>query len=805
MSRARSVSVLALSAATLGFEVLLVRVFAIEQFHHFATMAVGVAMLGIGTAGTAFVLAPAAGGRSRPDRWFVVAAQLTALALILAPLLAQLLRIDPTTLAWDFRQWIRLALLYLLLAAPFGLGALAQLSALAATAERPGAIYGAGLLGAGLGTAAAIGSLWLLSPERALALPAVVAGLGAIAAAGQAGVTGRDRALATGLAIVALLLLIRPPWQMRLLPYKAQAQLVAMPEARMVAEHNSPSGWVTAVEAPTFRYAPGLSLAYRSRFPRQTALLVDGELAGAQSAWHATGAELLEWQPSAVPYALGGRDQVLVIGGGSHEVANAIQHDASSVTVIEWQPALARLGAASTFPRSSSGARVAWVVGSARGYTARTPERFDLITIGPLAGGAPGADPRALAEDYDHTVEAYQGYLRLLRPNGVLAVTGWMTDPPRGPLRILLTASEALRQIAPSGLERGLVVIRSWATATTLVKPAGFTRTELAALRRWAASRWFDLDWRPGMTAPETRFNVVERPVLFEAAAATVSSPQAAADLARAYPFEVAPATDARPYPHHFVGPEALRRFLSSPRGMWLPFAEWGYVALLATLVQSTLLAAVLLPAPLLIRRLRTRPRAPGIGAESLGRLLGYFGAIGVGFLAAEIAAMQQLTLVLGHPVYAVAAVLAVLLIGSGLGALLSDRLSPGPGPVLFLTLILTACGVLLLPLAHRLEPAPLVVRASLVLLLLATVAVVMGMPFPLGLRRLAGASPVRVAWAWSANGFTSVVTASLAPLVALELGTRSVFLLSAVAYIMAAALLIGADSEPVTGDLERS
>jgi hypothetical protein len=141
MPQARSVSVLALSAATLAFEVLLVRVFAIEQFHHFATMAVGVAMLGIGTAGTAYALTSAATRDANADRWFVGAALLTAAALAVAPLLTRFVTIDPTALAWDARQWARVALLYLILATPFGLGALATLAALAATAKRPGAVW----------------------------------------------------------------------------------------------------------------------------------------------------------------------------------------------------------------------------------------------------------------------------------------------------------------------------------------------------------------------------------------------------------------------------------------------------------------------------------------------------------------------------------------------------------------------------------------------------------------------------------------------------------------------------------------
>ena len=61
--------------------------------------------------------------------------------------------------------------------------------------------------------------------------------------------------------------------------------------------------------------------------------------------------------------------------------------------------------------------------------------------------------------------------------------------------------------------------------------------------------------------------------------------------------------------------------------------------------------------------------------------------------------------------------------------------------------------------------------------------AVLMGMPFPVGLRRLAGDHPVDRAWAWAANGFASVVATPLAMLVALKLGSRVLLLLGAAAY----------------------
>ncbi len=47
----------------------------------------------------------------------------------------------------------------------------------------------------------------------------------------------------------------------------------------------------------------------------------------------------------------------------------------------------------------------------------------------------------------------------------------------------------------------------------------------------------------------------------------------------------------------------------------------------------------------------------------------------------------------------------------------------------------------------------------------------------------MAEGSRSRVAWAWAANGFASVVATPLAALLALEVGTRALFLVAAAAY----------------------
>jgi len=785
---ARPLAVTFLSASTLAYEILLVRVFAIEQFYHFAYMAIGVAMLGFGASGTLVALA-----RPQPAqaaRWFVWAAMLTPVALVASALLVHQVPLDATQLPWDAGQWPRLALVYLLLALPFGVGALAVLLALTLEPQRTGWIYGASFLGAGLGAALAVAVLWLVFPVRALAVPALVASLGAVSAAPVA--TTR-RTVVKGCAWATLLLgivvFVRPPWRLDITPYKGLPQVEAFPDARRIAEGTSPLGWVVAVEASAFRHAPGLSLAYAGAFPRQTALFVDAEIAGAVSDWSGEDAALaiLDWLPSALPYSLDDRGAVLVVGaGGGLEVWNALAHGAQRVKALELDPQLVRLGGWLDSPVVSSElSRVEWVIGDARSYVARSRERFDLISVGAgRAFGTSAAGVHALNEDFLHTAEAYVSYLERLSDDGVLAITRWLTVPPRENLRVILTAAEALRRHAPGAVARGLIVARSWATGTVLVKPSGFSDQDVQLLAAWARARRFDLDWYPGIVVPGTAFNVLDEPMLFRAAAAAVAGPDSAAHFAAAYPFDVAVADDARPYPHHFLRAGALRSLLAGSRGSWLPFAEWGYLALLATLVQSVILAALLMLVPAALR-------ARGAGSRSWLRLVGYFSAIGLAYLAAEVAAIQQLNLLLGHPVYAVAAVLSVFLICSGAGSAWSDRQPATRGWIVgaMLAGMLVVYGGLLLGLIHLLQPTQLALRAAAALSVLAPLAFLMGMPFPLGLRSLAGVDTGSLAWAWAANGFSSVVATPLAALIALEAGSRTLFLAAAAAYAGAALL----------------
>jgi uncharacterized membrane protein len=73
---------------------------------------------------------------------------------------------------------------------------------------------------------------------------------------------------------------------------------------------------------------------------------------------------------------------------------------------------------------------------------------------------------------------------------------------------------------------------------------------------------------------------------------------------------------------------------------------------------------------------------------------------------------------------------------------------------------------------------------------LIAPLACLMGMPFPLGLARVARESEDLLPWAWGINGCASVVASILATLLAIHFGFAAVVILAVALYLLAPLIL---------------
>jgi hypothetical protein len=781
-----------LSAAALAYEILLMRLFSIILWHHFAYMMISVALLGYGAAGTFVALAQ----RTLLPRYvpvFVAAAASFGIFGVAGFLLAQQVAFDPLEMLWDPQQPLRLALVYLLLFVPFCCAATAICLTFTRFGGEAHRIYGADILGAGAGSLAILAALFTVAPTDALKLIGALGLAAAALAAFRCGLRPRAIAIALFGAAVVLPLGIPADW-IRLVPseFKDLSQALQIGGAQVIAERSSPLGLVTVVESPRvpFRHAPGLSLAAPDEPPPQLGVFVDGDGPSALVRHDGRRETLayLDYLTSALPYHLRSRPRVLVLGAGAGaDVLQAIYHDARAIDAVELNPQIVdlvqqRFGDFSGKPFSAPAVRIH--IGEARGFVTRHDDRFDLIEVALLdAFGASAAGLYALAESYLYTIEALESYLDRLEPDGMLAITRWINLPPRDVLKLFATAVAALERRGATDPGRQLALIRSWRTATLLVKNRAFTEAEIAALKEFCRARSFDADWFPGIAAAEAnRYNVLDRSYFHEGAQA-LSGQERAAFIER-YKFAIAPASDDRPHFFHFFRWSTLPELLARKEQGGLPLLEWGYPVLVVTLAQAFVVSLLLIVLPLLMQR-----RSVAKEAERGSHLVvaAYFAAIGFAFMFIEIAFIQKFVLFLAHPLYAVAVVLCAFLVFAGLGSRYSGRLRRAAWPVAAIVGIASVY-VLVLPATFRqLMPLPDPLRIVASIALISPLAFAMGMPFPLGLARLAATAQPLVPWAWGINACASVVAAILATLLSIHLGFDAVVLLAALLYVVAA------------------
>jgi hypothetical protein len=262
-------------------------------------------------------------------------------------------------------------------------------------------------------------------------------------------------------------------------------------------------------------------------------------------------------------------------------------------------------------------------------------------------------------------------------------------------------------------------------------------------------------------------------------------------------PSQIEPATDDRPFFNQHtrwssITGESFRDLFTQNRsGRWAledrPVAE---ITLIILLVQAIVVAGILILLPL------ARFSRQGLNVPNRWRFLVYFAGLGLGFIMIEIALLQKFTLFLGQPVYTFAVVLAALLIFTGIGAALSEKINLSERrligmivPFILLALALTA---FLMPIIFSFALGwSLFWRVVLSIILLAPLGVLLGMPFPIGLRVVAEEAPSLVPWAWGVNGFFTVIGTVSALILGMAFGFKAVLVIASLCYLIGLAAML--------------
>lgn len=760
------------SLASLAYEVTLTRIFSISLWYHYAFMVISIAMLGFVASGAAVSIFHSLKREQRIGPY----ALLLGIAIPLSHILANQASFDPVRLVWDSTELLSIGFLYAVLAIPFFCCGLVVVTAFSLESSRAGVLYGADLTGAALGSLGILFLLHLLPPERALFLLS----LPPLLAAWLAG--PRLRACALVCAVLSLALFARQPAfaSLRISPYKGLSNALRFPGAVHLKSYTSPSSRVDTFESPAARFAPGLSLRWLHALPRQTGLAVDGgDISAITAIDDRPGLAFLEQLPGALPYALGTRRNVLVLDPRGGLQLLLARHYGRETTVVEGNSLLVRVMTREWRAFSGDlygehphcGLGRSWLSGRGESF-----EIIDLSLVGTEVSGSFG-----IAEDYRLTVEAFREYLGHLRPDGLISINLYLIPPPRVELRLITTIITAMEEMGIRQPDRHLALIRSWGTLCLLAKRSPLTPVDIAGIRGFCRERWFDTVYYPGIGADESNRYVRMRSDGYSRSVASLMSPEQRRSFVERYPFTIEPVRDDAPFFHYFLRPERIADIYRLMGGKWQFFLEEGGMVP-ALFCQVALLSAALLGLPLLAGGERRR-RAAG------GRwLLPYFALLGCGFMFVETALIQKLILPLETPSLAMATLLASLLASSGGGSLLSQRHDRLHSPwICALIAPLVVLQSLLLPwVSTQLAPWPLPFRVCALFLLAMPLGFLMGIPFPVGMRRLGEYAPPLIPWAWVINGCFSVMAPILAIMVAMMAGFSAVLMLGALAYCLA-------------------
>lgn len=796
------------SGLAITYQIVLMRLLSIAQWHHFAYMVISVAMLGFGAGGTVMTLLRER-IRGHEGGIFFMVLLLFAVSMPLCYVLVQQIPFETFHLVTQGDQWGWLLLLYGVLAIPFLLASACTTLVFFMRPQRVGQVYFVDLLGSGIGAAVAIGALFLFSPA---VLPYVLALPVLVVAGCMAWFAGARWRYAWGaVALLAMIWMVAVGMTpVRMSEYKALSYALQFPDAEILTTRHSPLSKIHVVESSMIRETPGQLGNYpfseAGPLPRQIGLFFDG---GAISAVNQYDGDMdrfrfLRYVPPAVAFSVLQEPRTLVIGaGGGMDVWMALKHGAPHVTAVEVDPRVFPLMndvlgefSGHLFERPD----VRTVLADGRGFLQGEGGEFDLIQIALLdAFNAAASGVYALSESYLYTREAMQLYFRHLSPQGVLAVTRWLKTPPRDAIKMFATLAEALEAEGIENPGDHLAMLRTWNAATLLMSRSPWTDEQIAAIRTFTQTRGFDMDWLPGLQPEEVnQFTVMAEPVYHEAALAILGPERDA--FYRNYLFYIRPATDDRPHFFQFFKLDTLPALVREMGTDWVPFVEWGYIALWATLLQGGVASVILILLPLwvLCRRSET-------GGGRRWVVL-YFTALGLAFMFLEIAFIQKFMLFLAYPMYAVAVVLAAFLVFSGLGSLTVDRWRKQcPQFAGWLVVTMAVIGIVVLTAIYAVSLPHVFVawsawgdgaRIAVSVVLIAPLAFCMGMPLPVGLQYVSDRFAAMVPWAWAINGVASVMGAALATLTAIHLGFRVLVWLAAAIYVLAV---------PVFGGLVRA
>jgi len=789
-------TILLVSAVTLGLEILLTNIFSIALFSSHGAVAIALALLGVAAGGALGFLE----GEVEPKRW---ARRL--------PLLLALLSMAVVTSIWGLLQiefvpgevsyWLYFRstdflssgkLYYAIPIAflPFLLSGYVQVGIFKNQASRFGVLYGADLIGATLGS---VLFPLLLYP---LGLKGVAVVMAAVLLAPVLLMFLRERRVPTiaGLVIAAGLvatLANNPSFRVK---HCAGQSTWLGNEGRLVEEIWTPLARIALVERGAGMQSYVINNSFAAYAPN-----TEGHI------------NLYSRELFRVPVqAQAGGDVLVIASGGGPGIIMARHFGANSIDAVEIADGVVNHIVHDRKDDPDNPYlldRVDYHIADARSFVMRQDKLYDLILLRTIEGfSATGQLASAWSTNFITSQEAVREYVDHLSDDGVFAFStaaypgspseSQGKEPLDHPVTQIRTRSltAGLKLAGVENPEQHLVILQQANWFLYLVKKTPFTQQDLRRYFALTADLPRSANRAGELVVPEVVFPDVsamqglpEYLAPDPASAARVSSIMASTEPIgiSALSTIMAPAadnplSDDRPY-----------KFKSG----LLDFSGEGFEFILGDSYRKlvgivSLLALVFVGLPFIVRRRGRGDEVSNLNATLLGIAI----LTGLGFMFIEMSSMYRFQLYLHHPTIAMMVVLSSMICGAGFGSMHSSRSVRSVAQVARYCKLSAAYGLLVFLAPLFLHEALLSLSLPLIIALLFLVFLglgyLLGHVVPLSIAVFAGEQPRVVAWCWAITVTFSVFASILSAILTRSAGVSAVAALGILCYAAIPVLL---------------
>ncbi len=781
-----------LTFAMLIFQSVQTRILSVIAWYYLAFFAISVAMLGM-TVGAVWAYLHRDRLASIPLSVTLTNFSLATAVSIPVSIILQFCLITSTTPTLStFFAW---CLLLIAMALPYVFSGIVVSLALTRSPFPTGQVYGVDLLGAALGCLAVIFLLNIFDGPTAALVTGVLSGLAAMSFHRSEAPDDRKQLqslpawrrpgpITLALTLFACFNAVAPKISVRPVLVKDD---IESPFHNVFEKWNSYSRIVASRPQSGKPFLWGGSPKLPAISVPQSALNIDG--AAGTNMFHYDGTpqsiSFLQYDLVGLAYRLPNLHKSAVIGvGGGRDIMTAHYFGVADITGVELNPIFIYLDTRDpVFSRFSNLGAIPDLklhVDDARSWFASTHEKFDLVQMSMIdTWAATGAGAFSLSENGLYTLEGWRAFLHTLNDDGIFTVSRWYSpDNVNETGRMIGLATAALLDSGIQDARPYMFVARANQIATLVLSKKPFTAEQLQILNNTVHDLGFNVLLAPGQPPDSPILRAITE-------SNSIDQINRAANASR---LDLSVTTDNRPFFFNQL------RFIDFPREVATLFRSHtsGSGVIHGNIIASAVLVLILFISIVAVTLTIIVPlRSIALECPRPLAITGtlYFSAIGMGFMLAEIALLQRFSVYLGHPIYSLSVCLFSLILASGIGSLVSDRIklnSPGKfaawGSLLVLYLLLL--NYFLPTIFDRTTADELLVRIGVSIAVITPLGFLLGFAFPTGMRLVEAIDPLPTPWFWGINGATGVLASVLGVMISMSFGINVTMLISAICYL---------------------